>query len=253
MAKSVVSDPTVAGREVADVAIEHGHGDGSVFDEGAELALAGAQLFLGALALGNVSGKAENVLRCARGIAQKGKFYAGRNAATVPQEVALVKVEMIELSFDHALKSVQIQLDVIRMSELVKHADGNRLFGGAAEHAPVSGVDREAAIFDLGDGNSEFSAPEDGAEFLLAFTDGEFIGPALRDVQKGDHRTDRLPTSAQRVGPVFDREAGAIASPKDFVVGMRALSRTKRLNDAAVLNSEWCAVGMGMVKKQVTV
>src|SRR6202021_3109748 len=169
MAKSVGSDPTVAGREVADVAIEHGHGDGSVFDEGAELALAGAQLFLGTLAFSNVGGKAEDVLRCARGVAQEGKFHTGGNAATVPQDVALVKVEMVELAFDHPLKSVHIQLDVIRMSELVKHADGTHLLGGSTEHAPVGGVDGEAAIFDLGDGNSELRPFESGGEFLFAF------------------------------------------------------------------------------------
>jgi len=83
MAKAVVGDPSTAGCEIADAAIEHGDGDGGVLDEGAELALAGAQLFLDALALGNVGGEAENILRLTSGVPQEGKFDVGPNEAAI--------------------------------------------------------------------------------------------------------------------------------------------------------------------------
>jgi hypothetical protein len=253
MAKTVVGDPTTAGREVADLAIEHGDGDWCVLDEGAKLALTGAQLFLGAFALGNVGGEAENIMRSARCVAHEGEFHVCPNQAAIPEEIALVDVEMIDLAGDQPLKRVQIRLDVIRVSEFVKHAERTQLVGSAAEHAPVSWVNSGVTVFNLADRDAKFSAFKHGAEFLFAFTDGAFIGTALRDVQKGDDRTDGLPASEKRMGPVFDGEAGAITAPEDFVIGMRAFAGAIPMNNAAVLHRERSAIGVGMMEEQVAV
>jgi hypothetical protein len=193
MAKTVVCDPAAAGRKVAYLPVEHRHGDWGVFDEGAEMALAGAQLLLGALALGNVGGEAENIMRSACCVAHEGEFHVCPNQAAIPEEIALVELEMIDFAGDQPLKRVQIRLDVIRVSEFVKHAERTQLVGCAAEHAPVSRVNSGVTVFNLADRDAEFSAFKHGAEFLFAFTDDEFIGSALRNIQKGDDRADSLP------------------------------------------------------------
>src|SRR6266849_2409853 len=109
MAKTVVCDPAAAGRKVAYLPVEHSHGDGSVLNEGAEMALAGAQLFFSALAFGNVGGQAENILRLARTIAQEGKFDFCPNEPAIPEEIPLVEVAMIEFAAGQPLKRVQIR------------------------------------------------------------------------------------------------------------------------------------------------
>jgi hypothetical protein len=69
-----------------------------ILDEGAELALAGPQLFLCLLAFGDVGGEPENILRLARSIALEGEFDARTNETAVPEEIALLDVEAIDFA-----------------------------------------------------------------------------------------------------------------------------------------------------------
>jgi len=185
-------------------------------------------------ALGNVGGLAENILRLTRRIAQKGEFHARPNQASIPQEVALVDVEVIDLAGDQFLERIPVLLQVIRMGEPVKHAGKTEFLCRAAKHATVSGVNGDATIFQFGDRNPEFSALKDASEFLLAFTNGQFKGSALGSIQKCDDRADGFASSENRMGPVFDRKAGAIAAPEDFVIGMGVFAGPKRINNGAL-------------------
>src|SRR5258708_29080198 len=118
-----------------------GQGEGRLLDEGGVWALARAQLFFAALRLGNFGGQAENILGLTRRIAQKGEFHARPNQASIPQEVALVDVEVIDLAGDQLLERIPVLLQVIRMGEPVKHAGKTEFLCRAAKHATVSGVD----------------------------------------------------------------------------------------------------------------
>jgi len=160
---------------------------------------------------------------------------------------------MINFAPRQRLEGVQVPLNVIRMSEFVKDADRAHLVGGAAEHALVCRVDSEAAILDLGDGNSNLSTFEDRAEFLLAFTDGQLEGAALRDIQKGDHGADGLAAAGDRMSPVFDGETCTVAAPEHFVIGMKAPPGTKCLNDAAIFRGKLRPISAGMMAKRVEV
>src|SRR5258705_2464729 len=118
------------------------------------------------------------------------------------------------------------------MGEPVKHAGKTEFICRAAKHATVSGVNGDMTIFQLGDRNPEFSALKDASEFLLAFTDGQFKGPALGSIQKCDDRADGFASSENRMGPVFDREAVATTAPEDFVIGMGVFAAPKPINNA---------------------
>ncbi len=108
-------------------------------------------------------------------------------------------------------------------------------------------------IFQFGDRNPEFSALKDASEFLLAFTDGQFKGSALGSIQKCDDRADGFASSENRMGPVFDREAGAIAAPEDFVIGMGVFAGPKRINNGALSYRERRAIGVRMMEQQMGV
>jgi len=127
-----------------------------------------------------VGGLAENILRLTRRIAQKGEFHARPNQASIPQEVALVDVEVIDLAGDQFLERIPVLLQVIRMGEPVKHAGKTEFLCRAAKHATVSGVNGDATIFQFGDRNPEFSALKDASEFCslsrMASSKGSALG-----------------------------------------------------------------------------
>ena len=82
------------------------------------------------------------------------------------------------------------------------------------------------------------------AEFLL--------DPApLADVNECDHGPDHLPAAADRVGPVFDREACPIAAPEHFVFGVGLLPAAAGAENPASLAGEGSPVGPRVVNEPV--
>ena len=58
--------------------------------------------------------------------------------------------------------------------------------------------------------------------------------PALARVHESDDSAELPTVTADRTGPVFDGEVGAIAAPEDLIVGMHALAGPQRFVNPAL-------------------
>jgi hypothetical protein len=76
-----------------------------------------------------------------------------------------INVETVDFASCQRLVGLQVPLDILRVSESVKYADEAHLFGGAAKHAPVCGIDRALTALELGDSDPEFGTFEHRTEF----------------------------------------------------------------------------------------
>src|SRR5260370_15597099 len=108
-------------------------------------------------------------------------------------------------------------------------------------------------MFQFGVPNPEFGDLKDASEFFLVFADGQFKGSALGNIQKCNDRADGFARSENRMGPVFDREASAIAAPEDFVTGMGVFAGPKRINNGALSYRERRPIGVRMIEQQMGV
>src|SRR5882757_4753641 len=98
MSKTVICAPAAAGRKVAHLPVEHRHTYRGILDEGAKLPFTGSQFFLGMLALGDVGGKSEYVLRNSGRVAQERELHAGPDNSGITSKVALLAVETFDFT-----------------------------------------------------------------------------------------------------------------------------------------------------------
>src|SRR6267142_1366284 len=205
------------------------------------------------LALGDVGGKSEYVLRNSGRVAQERELHAGPDNSGITSKVALLAVETFDFTPRQGLVGLPISLEIVRMRQLVECTERNHLFGRAAKHAPVSGIDGDLIAFDLGDSDPQLSTFKDGAKFLFTFADGAFKRAPLRDVKESDHGTNGLVAPQQRMGPVFNWKTAAVAAPEHFIIAMRALPGTESANNLALLHRESPAIRVRMMEKQMAV
>jgi hypothetical protein len=246
-AKRIIVYPAAACRKIADFPVEHGHADGSVLNESAELEFAGTEFFLGALALGDVGCESKDELRPAKGIAENGKLQTGPHQTGVVKEISLIKMEMLHFAGYQALELQLIGYQVVRMGEPVKDAHGLHFFLAAAQHAPVYRIHSHAAIFKVRNSDSNFTAFKDRAEPLFAFPDGASKGAALRNVHKRDHTAKDRSRPNNRMRPILDRETGTVFAPKDFVLNVNIAPSAESLLNFAVFLRQGNSFRRGMV------
>lgn len=79
---------------------------------------------------------------------------------------------------------------------------------------------------------------------LFAVGECELRAAAVGDVHKSNDGADNGVITAQRIGPAFGQEAGAVGAPERFVVGMCFDVLRQGAEQDAIAGRHACAVGM---------
>src|SRR5712672_3796312 len=86
---------------------------------------------------------------------------------------------------------------------------------------------------------------------FLGFSQGLLNQFALGNVQESYDRAHNFSILADWIGPEFDRKAGAVGAPKDFVVRVNAFAISEGTGNIAILFRIRRPVGVGMVNDVV--